>query len=91
MHSGFQKRFLLQTITNTNREELITDAQEISVQSAVMSGMEDVNSTRFFTKSSMNNLRGHSLKVYKEHFRKVNEYSKFGSNFHKQCYQRTIK
>ena len=66
------------------------DAHEISVQSAVMSGLED--SSKFFTRSKMNNLRGHSLKLYKEHFRKVNEYSKFGSNFHKKyCYQRTIK
>ena len=77
---------------NTDREELIMDAHEISMQSAVMSGLEDVNSSQFFTRSNMNNLRGHSLKLYKEHFRKVNEYSKFGSNFHKKCcYQRTIK
>ena len=35
-NSGFQKGFLLQTIMNTNGEELITDAHE-SIQSAVMS------------------------------------------------------
>ena len=58
------------------------------VQSAVMSGLEDVNSSQFFTKSNINNLCGHNLKLYKEHFCKVNE---FGSNFHKKCYQRTIK
>ena len=68
-----------------------TDGEEISVQSAVMSGLEDVKSSQCFTRSNMNNLRGHSLKPYKEHFRKVNEHSKFGWNFHKKCYQRTIK
>ena len=68
------------------------DAHEISMQSSVMSGLEDVNSSQFFTRSNMNNFSGHCLKLYKEHFRKVNEYSKFGSNFHKKCYyQRTIK
>ena len=41
----FPKRFLLTTITNTDREELITDTHETSVQSAVMSGLEDVNSS----------------------------------------------
>ena len=59
---------------NTIGEELIMDAHEISVQSAVMSGLEDVNSSQFFTRSNMNNLRGHSLKIYKAIFRKVNEY-----------------
>ena len=81
-NSGFRKRFLLRTITNTNGEELITDAHEISVQSAVMFGLGDVNLTQFFTRSNMNNLRGHSLKLYNGHFCKVNEYSIFGSNFH---------
>ena len=91
-NSGFQKRFLLQTITNTDGEELITVAHEISMQIAVMSGLEDVNSSKFFTRSDMNNFCGHSLKLYKKHFCKVNEYSKFGLNFHKKCcYQRTIK
>ena len=37
----------------------------------IMSGLEDVNSSQFFTRSAMNNLRGHNLKLYKEHFRKV--------------------
>ena len=64
---------------NTDGEELIMDAHEIGVQSVVTSSLEDVNSSQ----SNMNDLRGHSLKLYKEHFRKVNEYSKFGSNFHK--------
>ena len=68
------------------------DAHEISMQSAVMSGLEDVNSSQFFTMSNMNNLCGQSLKLYKAHFHKVNEYLKFGSNFHKKFYyQRTIK
>ena len=52
----------------TEGEELITDAHDISVQSAVMSSLEDVNSSQFFTRSNMNNLREHSLKLYKEHF-----------------------
>ena len=69
----------------------MTDAHEISVQSAVMSDLKDVNSSQFFTRSNMNNLRGHSLKLYKEYIRKVNEYSKFGSDFHKSRCQRTIK
>ena len=69
----------------TDREELIMDAHEISVQSAVMSGLEDVNSSQFFTWSNVNNPRGHSLKLYKEHFRKVEECSKFGLNFHKNA------
>ena len=55
---------------------------EISMQSAVMSGLEDVNPCQFFTRSNINNLHGHSLKLFKEHFGKVNEYSKFGLNFH---------
>ena len=48
---------------NTDEEELITDAHEISVQCAVMSGLEDINTFQFFTRSNMNNLRGHSLKL----------------------------
>ena len=67
------------------------DAHEISIQSAVMSGLEDVNSSQFFTRSNMNSLRGHSLKLYKEHFCKVNEYLKFGLNFHKKMLSRTTK
>ena len=43
------------------------DTHEISVQSAVMSGLEDVYSSQFFTQSNKNNLHGHSLKLYKEH------------------------
>ena len=58
------------------------DAHEKSVQRVVMSALEDVNSSQFFTRSNMNNFQGHSSKLYKEHFRKVNEYSKFGLNFH---------
>ena len=73
MPHGFQKRFLLGTITNTAGEELIMDAHEISLQNAVMSSLEDVNSTQFFTWSNMNNLRGHSLRLYKKHFCKVND------------------
>ena len=88
---GFKKIFLLRTITNTDGEELTTDTHEISVHSAVMSGLEDVNSSQFFTRSTVNYLQGHSLKLYKEHFHKVDEYSKFGLNFQKKCYQRTIK
>ena len=56
-----------------------------------MPGLEDVNSSQFFTRSNINNLCGHSLKPYKEHFRNVNEYSKFGSNFHNKCYESIIK
>ena len=41
----------------TDEEELITDAHEISVQSAVTPGLEDVNSSQFFTMSNMYNLR----------------------------------
>ena len=37
----------------------------------IISGLEDVNSSQFYTRSSMDNLRGHSLKLYKEQFRKV--------------------
>ena len=37
-------------------EELITDSHEIRVQSAVMSGLEDVNLSHFFTRSNMNKL-----------------------------------
>ena len=61
------------------------------MQSAVMSGLKDVNSFHFFTRSNMKYLRGHNLKLYMEHFRKVNEYSKFGSNFHKKCYEELFK
>ena len=57
------------------------DDHEVSVQCAVMSGLED--SSQMFIRSNMNNFFLHSLKTYKEHFRKVNDYSKFGSNFHK--------
>ena len=49
-----EKEFLLRTITNTDGKEVITDAHEISMQSAVMSGLEDVNSSQFFTRSNMN-------------------------------------
>ena len=69
---------------NTTGAELITGVHEINMQSAVMSGLEDVNSSQFFAKSKMNNLRGYSLKLYKGHFGKVNEYSKFESNFQKK-------
>ena len=82
---------MLQTITNTDGEELITDAHEISLQSAVMSDLEYVNSSQFFTKSNRSNLRGYSLKLYKEHFRKANEYSKFESNVYKMLLSRSIK
>ena len=41
----------------------------------IISGLEFIS---FFVRSSMDNLCGHSLKLYKEHFHKVNEYSKFG-------------
>ena len=54
----------------------MTDAHEISVQRAVMSCLEDANLSHLFTRLNMNNLHGHSLKPSKEHFRKVNEYSK---------------
>ena len=38
----------------------------------IIFGLEDVNSSQFFfTISSMDNLCGHSLKLYKEHFHKV--------------------
>ena len=36
-----------------------------------ISGLEDVNSSQFFVRSNMENLLGHSLKQYKEHFLKV--------------------
>ena len=68
---------------NTVGDELIIDTHEISMQSVVMSGLEDVNSSQSFTRSNMNNLHADSLKLYKEHFRKINKYSKIGSNFHK--------
>ena len=83
MPQWFPKRFLLRTITNTDGKELITDVHEISLQSAVLSGLEDVNSSQFFIRSNMNNLGGNRLKLYKKQLRKVNEYSKFGSNFRK--------
>ena len=86
-----KKIFLLSTITNTDGEELTMDTHEISVQSAVMSGLENVNSSQFFTRSNINSLHGYSLKLYKEYFHKANEYSKFGLNFPKKCYQSTIK
>ena len=44
------------SVTNYHREKLIMDAYEISVQSAVMSDLEDVNSPQFFTTSNMNKL-----------------------------------
>ena len=37
----------------------------------IISGLEDMNSYYFFVRSSMDNLHGHSLKLYKEHFHKV--------------------
>ena len=37
----------------------------------IMSGLQDANSDQVFTKSNMNNLYGHSLQLYKEHFGKV--------------------
>ena len=37
----------------------------------IISGLEDVNSSQFFARSSMDNLRGHSMKLYMKHFRKV--------------------
>ena len=43
-------------LSQTLMEELIMDAHEISMQSAVMSGLEDVNSSQFFTRSDMNNV-----------------------------------
>ena len=44
VQSGFRKTFLLRTITNTDRDKITTNAHEVRVQSAVMSGLEDVNS-----------------------------------------------
>ena len=76
---------LLQTLTERNKNQ-----HEISMQNAVMSWLEDVNSSQFFTRSNMNNLRGHSLKLYKEHFHKVDEYSKFGSNLHKNVVSKEL-
>jgi len=46
------------------------DTHETNVQSAVMSGLEDVNSSQFFTRSIMNNLHGHSLKLW-NYIRKI--------------------
>ena len=37
----------------------------------IISGLEDVNPSQLFDRSSMDNLRGHSLKLYKEHFCKI--------------------
>ena len=37
----------------------------------IISILEDVNSSQFFARSGMDNLRGHSLTLYKEHFHKV--------------------
>ena len=37
----------------------------------ILSGLEDVNSSQFFTMSMMNNLRGHRMKLYKENLRKA--------------------
>ena len=37
----------------------------------IMSGLEDVNSSQFFTRSHMNNHCGHNLKLSKEHFRNI--------------------
>ena len=48
----------------------------------IISGLEDAHFSQFFIRSDMNNLHGHSLTLYKEHFPKVNEYSEFRSNFH---------
>ena len=77
---------------NTDGEKLIMEAHEISAQNAVMSGLEDVNSSQFCTRSNMNNFRGHSLKLCKEHFCKVNEYSKFELTLSQKCfYQKIIK
>ena len=45
MQQWFLKKI---SITNTDEEELITDANEISMQSAVMSGLEDVNSSQLW-------------------------------------------
>ena len=59
---------------NTDGEVLIMGAHEISMQSAVIAGEEDVNSSQFFTRSNMNNLCGYSLKLYKEKFCKINAY-----------------
>ena len=57
------QQWLLKNISVTKNNSLM-DAHEISVQSAVMSGLEDVNSSQFFTRSNINNLRGHSLKEH---------------------------
>ena len=37
----------------------------------IISGLDDVNSSQLFARSIMDNLHGHSLKLYKEHFHKV--------------------
>ena len=36
-----------------------------------ISGLEDVTSSQFFVRSRMDNLHGHSWKLYKENFHKV--------------------
>ena len=48
MHQWLLKKIsVLNYNGNTDGEKLIMDAHEISVQSAVMSGLEDVNSSQF--------------------------------------------
>ena len=37
----------------------------------IISGLEDVSSSQFFARSSMDNLHGNSLKQYQEHFHQV--------------------
>ena len=37
----------------------------------ILSGLEDANSSQFFTRPKMNNLRWHSKKLYKENLHKV--------------------
>ena len=37
----------------------------------IMSGLEDVNSSQFFTWSNKNNLHVHTVKLYKENLRKI--------------------
>ena len=81
---------LWRAIMNTDGEELITDAQEIRVQSAIMSRLEDVNSSQFLLGQIWKISVDTAWNYIKEHFRKVNEYLKFGLNFHKKCYQRNL-
>jgi len=47
----------------------------------IISGLEDLNSSHFFTRSKMNNLRGHSSNLYKKHFRKIVQ---------KECFTRRV-